>query len=143
MPLAATATAVGTGLVTRLVSSGVQRLGSLVFQKIIRIAKIEHALKASATKSAAVQLAINDFETLIGSRYGQLTQQLFDFLREVERSGIVNTMVENALVNRSSAELERIFCDLHKKIVGPDAGDPKALFKKHDKIFLDHAARVV
>jgi hypothetical protein len=70
MPLAATAGAVGVGLVTRLVGSGVQRLGSLAFQKIIRIAKIENALKGSVAKSTAVQVAINDFETLVGTRYG-------------------------------------------------------------------------
>lgn len=122
MPLAATAGAVGVGLVTRLVGSGVQRLGSLAFQKIIRIAKIENALKGSVAKSTAVQVAINDFETLVGTRYGQLNRQLFDFLREIERSGIVNTMVENALINRNSSELERIFCDLHVKVVGPDGG---------------------
>jgi hypothetical protein len=94
MPLATAASATSMGLVTRLVGSGVQRLGSLVFQKVIRIAKIDHALKGVAAKSAAVQTAINDFETVVGSRYGELTQQLYDFLREIERSGIVNLMRE-------------------------------------------------
>lgn len=93
MPLGATAAAVGTGLVTRLVGSGVQRLGSLAFQKVMRVAKIDSALKTATNKSPAVQTAINDFETVIGSRYGQLDQQLYDFLREIERSGIVNMMV--------------------------------------------------
>jgi hypothetical protein len=101
----------------------------------VSIAKIENALKGSVAKSTAVQVAINDFETLVGTRYGQLNRQLFDFLREIERSGIVNTMVENALINRNSSELERIFCDLHVKVVGPDAGAPNALFQKMMKSF--------
>ena len=135
MPLGATAAAVGTGLVTRLVGSGVQRLGSLAFQKVMRVAKIDSALKTATNKSPAVQTAINDFETVIGSRYGQLDQQLYDFLREIERSGIVNMMVENALIHRKSKELERIFTDLHKKIMGPEVGAASLLFEKLMKSF--------
>jgi len=117
-------------LVTRFVGSGVPRLGSLVFQKVIRIARIDSALKGASAKSAAVQTAINDFETVIGSRYGQLDQKLNDFLREIERSGIINSMVDNALIGRDSNEVRRIFVDLHIKFMGKDSGAPDLLFDK-------------
>ncbi len=111
MPLTTTAGTIGAGLIGRLIGSGVQRLGSLAFQKIIRIAKIENALKGVA-KNPSVRTAIDDFETVIGNRYGELDSQLFEFLREVERSGIVNSIFENALICRDSPELKSIFLDL-------------------------------
>lgn len=95
----------------------------------MRIARIENALKG-VVKNPAVQTAINDFETLIGNRYGELDTQLFEFLREVERSGIVKSIFENALIGRDSPELKRIFIDLHARIVGPGNGAGDLLFER-------------
>jgi hypothetical protein len=128
MPLATAVGSIGTGLVGRLLGSGVQRLGSLAFQKVIRVVRIESALRNAGSKNPFVQTAVNDFEVVIGSRYGELNTQLFDFLREIERSAIVNAMVENALIERHSPELKRIFLELHERIIGKGNGDAGALF---------------
>jgi hypothetical protein len=125
-----TASTVIAGLSGRLIGSGIQRVGSLVFQKVMRIAKIDFALKGSVIRNPAVQTAIADFETVIGSRYGQLDVPLSNFLSELQRSGIINSMVENALINRSSIELKRIFVDLHETIIGESKGEPDVLFDK-------------
>ena len=122
--------AIGAGLISRLVSSGVQRLGSLILQKVIRVGRIESALKGNAQKNPAIQAAIDDFETVIGSRYGELNTELFEFLREVERSGIINSMVENALIGRDASELKRIFRNVHDQVIGAGKGSADLLFDR-------------
>jgi hypothetical protein len=126
---------IGTGLVVRLVGSGVQRAGSLVFQKAMRVVKIESALKGIVTKNPNVQKAIDDFETVIGSRYGALNSELFSFLREIERSGIVNSMVENALLERDAGELKNVFSEIHSKFIGSGRGASEELFEQMMKSF--------
>jgi hypothetical protein len=130
MPIAGGVGAVGGGLIGRLIGSGVQRLGSLVLQKVIRVAKIENALKGNIAKNPLVQTAVADFETVIGTRYGELTTELSEFLREIERSGIINSMVENALIGRKSTELQRIFSQLHDQVIGSGKGAPGLLFER-------------
>lgn len=63
--------AVTGGLFNRLITSGMQRVGSLIFQKALRISRIEQAVRAGALKNPNVKAAINDFEVLIGNRYGE------------------------------------------------------------------------
>jgi hypothetical protein len=121
--------ATGASLIGRLIGSGAQRLGSLAFQKVVRIAKIESALKGTI-KSPLVKSAIDDFETVVGNRYGELNVQLSEFLREVERSGIINSMVENALVGRASPELKNLFIEVHGRIIGVGNGDPNLLYDR-------------
>lgn len=120
----------GQAALTRLVSSGVQRLGSLIFQKVCRTLKIEHALRSGMGKNPNLQKAVADFERVIGSRYGSLTEKLDAFLNEIERTGIINSMVENAILQRDSAELQELFSDIHEKFMGPHEGDASALYKQ-------------
>lgn len=106
---------VGLGLLTKLVTSGLQRAGSLIFQKMIRITRIENALRVGYIRNETIKKAIDDFETVIGTRYGQLTEELDQFLQELERSGIINSMVENALIGRSSTPTKEAFKTLHSQ----------------------------
>ena len=117
-------------LVGRLISSGAQRIGSLVFQKILRVIKIDHALRSGIVRNPNIQRAVNDFETVIGSRYGRLTERLDSFLKELERTAILTSMFEHALLGRESVELQRLFVTLHNEIIGQDEGDANELYRQ-------------
>ena len=122
--------ATGSAILSRLLGSGIHRLGSLIFQKVTRTIKIESAFKTGSAKNQNIQKAISDFETVIGSRYGKLTEKLGRFLEELERTGLINLLVENAIFQRQSADLENIFMELHEKIVGKNEGDAGELYKQ-------------
>jgi hypothetical protein len=128
MPLATAAASIGQTVMARLIASGIQRVGSLIFQKVLRTTKIEAVLKGGGIKNPVLQTAMADFETVIGTRYGKLTTKLDNFLRELERSEVINSMIENALLGRSSAEIERAFSDLHAKILGAE-GNAEELYQ--------------
>ncbi|MFZ8281243.1 hypothetical protein ACO1KQ_15215, partial [Staphylococcus aureus] len=75
----------------------------------MRISRIEHTLKGIPLRNPQVKSASDDFITLIGNRYGEYTEQLSKFLEELERSGLITAMVENALVDRKSEEVRKAF----------------------------------
>jgi hypothetical protein len=119
-----------TGLVTRLIASGIQRVGSLTFQKAIRISRIEQTLRMSSSRNPNVKLAVDDFETLIGSRYGGLNEQLAHFIEELERGGLITAMVEDALLDRPSQEVRASFATLHSRAFPTDQGAADDLYTK-------------
>jgi hypothetical protein len=125
--------AIGTlagGFASRLIGSGVQRVGSLVFQKAMRISRIEQAIKTSPLRNANVKAAINDFEVLIGSRYGEYNERLSGFIDELERSGLITALVEDAMLERWSPDVRDSFYALHAQAFSKDQGDPADLYKK-------------
>jgi predicted NACHT family NTPase len=122
--------ALSAGLAGRLLLSGIQRVGSLTFQKAMRISRIEQTLKGSAQRNSNVKLAMEDFETVIGNRYGQLNERLACFLEELERSGLITAMVEDALLERSSHEVKAAFASLHARAFPDGEGSPEELFGK-------------
>lgn len=117
-------------LVGRLITAGAQRLGSMVFQKVCRVVKIDQALRTGVQRNPNIQKAINDFETVIGSRYGALTEQLDAFFRELERTGLLSSMFEHALLGRDSTEVKALFINLHNDVLGKDEGDASTLYDK-------------
>lgn len=119
-----------TGLVGRLISSGIQRVGSLTFQKAMRISRIEQTLRTSSVRNPNVKAAVDDFEVVIGSRYGELNVQLANFLEELERGGLITAMVEDALLDRRSPEVLGSFVGLHSRAFSKDQGDADDLYKK-------------
>lgn len=122
--------ALGGGIATRLIGAGFQRVGSLVFQKAMRISRIEQALKTSPLRNASVKTAIGDFETLIGNRYGEYNERLSGFVDELERSGLITALVEDAMLERWSPEVRDSFYALHERAFLKDQGDPADLYKK-------------
>ena len=121
---------VAATVATRLLASGIQRAGSLSLQKAMRISRVEHLLKSGAQRSQNVKLATDDFETLIGNRYGQYNEKMADFLQELERGGLITAMVEDALLNRSSKEIKKAFLLLHSRAFAPDEGNAEELFER-------------
>jgi hypothetical protein len=119
-----------TGLFSRLITSGIQRVGSLTFQKAMRISRIEQTLRASSARNPNVKVAVDDFEVLIGNRYGELNEQLANFMEELERGGLITAMVEDALLDRPSPEVQASFITLHSRAFSKDQGDADDLYKK-------------
>jgi len=127
------ATTIGVSIVGRLLGAGIQRSGSLLFQKILRLGRIEAALKG-VSKNSLVESAVHDFETIIGTYYGELNVELETFVRELERSGIINLMVESALLKRDVLSNQMLFTDLHERIIN-SGGNAEALFQRMMKSF--------
>ena len=74
---------------------------------------------------------MDDFEVLIGTRYGELNEKLAKFLEELERGGfLITAMVEDAILGRHSQEVETAFSSLHSRAFSQGEGDPGELFKK-------------
>jgi hypothetical protein len=84
--------ALTTGLASRLITSGILRVGSLTFQKAMRISRIEQTLKASSLRNPNVKAAVDDFEVLIGNRYGEYNERLANFMEELERGGLITAI---------------------------------------------------
>jgi hypothetical protein len=119
-----------TGLATRLLTSGIQRIGSLTFQKAMRISRIEQTLKGNLQRNSNVKAAVEDFEILIGTRYGQYNEQLARFLEELERGGLITAMVEDALLDRRSAEVQNSFVSFHSRAFPDNQEDAATLYRK-------------
>jgi hypothetical protein len=125
-----TAASVTAGLASKLLASGIQRAGSLTFQKAMRISRIEQTLKGSPQRNANVKTAMDDFETVIGNRYGQYNEQLAQFLDELERGGLITAMVEDALLERRSQHVKASFASLHARAFADGEGNAEELFTK-------------
>lgn len=114
----------------RLLASGIQRVGSLTFQKAMRISRIEQTLRMGVQRNSNIKQAMDDFETVIGHRYGQYNDKLAHFLQELERGGLITAMVEDALLDRRSEELKKSFGLLHARAFALGEGDAEDLFQK-------------
>jgi hypothetical protein len=124
-----TITTAGLGLLGKLITSGLQRAGSLVFQKLTRIARIEAAIRVGYQRNPSIKKAVDDLETVFGNRFGKLTEKLHQFLEELERSGVINAMVENALLDRSSQPTKAAFESIFVRAFG-DLSDAELLFNQ-------------
>jgi GTPase SAR1 family protein len=121
----------GLGLIGDLINTGLKRGVSVAFQKFNRLQRIDHAMRGVAVKNPHIVSAVADFETVIGGYHGQLNTALDSFIRELSRSGIIEAMVENALVDRKSDDTKTIFLSMyHRFIVDPAGGEDL-----YDKMF--------
>lgn len=130
MLLGSLALGAAEGLVTKLLASGMQRVGSLTFQKAMRISRIEQALRTSSVKNPNVKTAINDFQVLIGNRYGEYNERLSAFIDELDRSGLITALVEDAMLGRWSQNVRDSFFALHARAFSTEQGDPADLYTK-------------
>jgi hypothetical protein len=130
MPVGTTIAGLASGLATKLITSGIQRVGSLTFQKAMRISKIEQTLRGQVQRNPNVKAAMNDFETLIGTRFGEYTEQLAKFLEELERGGLITAMVEDALLERNSLEVQASFGSLFGRAFPTGPNEAHDLYEK-------------
>ncbi len=117
-----------TGLVGDLINTGFKRGVSVIFQKIARLEKVDLSSKGVISKNPLVVEAIRDFETVIGTYQGRFTVTLDAFFKELSQTGILDSMVENALITRVSEPTEQLFRQLYSKFFESDA-DVHALYQ--------------
>jgi hypothetical protein len=115
-------------IIQSLFCTALGRAVPIIYQKIVRRSKVDAAMRGEPSQNSAIKQAIADYEIIVGSTYGQLTESLDRFLRQLESSGIVVTMAEEAIVRKRTELTRRTFCSLHMEILGPSAGDAERLY---------------
>lgn len=106
---------IAAGLVSKTVGSALQRGVSVIFQKLTRLRRVDATLQGITSSSPSVAAAIADYETILGSYYGNFTVQVSKFHRELETTGIADAMVENALLDRKSDSVYSLFEREHRR----------------------------
>ncbi len=117
------------GLLGDLLNTGLKRGVSVAFQKISRLQKVDLSSKGALVKNPLVLQALEDFQIVIGTYQGNYTVTLDAFLKDLSQSGVLDSMVENALIGRVSNETEKLFTLLHQSFFD-DANDPAPLYKQ-------------
>lgn len=123
--------AITTTMFARLFGAGMQRVAGSIFQKILRLRKIDSALKGESAKNTAIKTAIQDFEIVLGSYRGEFTQQIDHFLRELEKSGILEAITQQALIRKRSDQLLARFESLYRASV---VGHPKSSQELYEQL---------
>lgn len=71
-------------IIVGLLTSGLQRSVSLLFHKVGRLRKVDRAVRGLTTSSDLVRSAVTDFETVLGTYQGRLTEDIDRLIRELE-----------------------------------------------------------
>jgi hypothetical protein len=99
---------VGTMLQSLFVTA-IGRAIPILYQKILRRRKVDAAIRADGPQNSAIKQALMDYEVIVGSTYGTLTETLDKFLRELESSGVIVCMAEEAVVKRRTVATRAAF----------------------------------
>jgi hypothetical protein len=126
---------IAEAIVGKLIGSGLARLGDLVFQKMIRLQRVDDSLRGIIITDPLAKKAIADFEIVMGAYRGELTQRLHDFLGELEKSGLINSLIENALFERKSAEVKHAFIRLHTDVMELPNAEADVLYERLSTAF--------
>ena len=116
------------GILQSLFCTAIGRAVPVLYQRIVRRSKVEAALRGGSTPNSAVKQSLQDYEVIIGSFYGQLTESLDKFLQQLESSGIVVSMAEEAVAKKQTQATYASFCNLHREVFGEHPGDAKKLY---------------
>lgn len=118
------------GVLASLIANGLSRAGSLSFQKLRRLRRIDAAFKSKKLLHGPLRKAVSDFEIVIGSYHGELTENLFDFLREFESSGLIVTITEEILLGYESEQSALAFQALYQQYFKGADSDGRELYNK-------------
>ncbi|MES2422068.1 MAG: NACHT domain-containing protein [Pseudomonadota bacterium] len=113
--------------VLKLGGSAAVKAGSLAFQKIARLRKIDEALKGIEDDAATKKL-IDDFEIVKGSWRGEFTTTIDSFLRTFEASPLITAVFNAALVGSDTPSLKKSFTELFVSETGQDAANGNVLY---------------
>lgn len=117
-------------LFNKLLTAGLARGGSLAFNKIVRLQKVDSSIRGKKQKNGLRDTVIDDFERVIGTYRGELTQPIQNFLEELQRSNLISAIIDSVLLGKDPAELRNAFYKLHEQIIGKDKGEPADLYGK-------------
>jgi predicted NACHT family NTPase len=110
--------------------TAIGRAVPILYQKILRRRKVDAAIRGEATQNSAIKKALMDYEVIVGSTYGTLTETLDKFLRELESSGVIVCMAEEAVVKRRTESTRAAFLNLHTEVFGDLSGNAQALYEQ-------------
>src|SRR4051812_44081301 len=106
------------GSATKLLTTALSRFGSSIFQRITRLHKIDGVLRGERLKNRSLETALRDYETVVGSYHGELTEELDRFLRELECTGLLTVMADEAVLGKRHPATKEAFLILHKHVFG-------------------------
>ena len=112
--------AIAAPFVTQLLKAGLDRAGSILLKKFMRLRGLDKTLRAGTYTNPAVETAIRDFETILGSYRGEFTVPIAELLSELTKSGVATAMAEEALLQQEREGTAARFVELYTKIVDPD-----------------------
>lgn len=119
------------GGAAKLVVAGIQRGASLVIGKMWRIKQIDTALK-QGMKSHSVKAALSDYEIVIGTLRGEFTSRVSLFHTALEKSGVLESLSEAALLGHAPDCLFTSYENLFQRFFPEDPGKARPAF---DAIF--------
>jgi Predicted NTPase (NACHT family) len=120
---------ISAGGVFKVALPAAQKAGTLIFQKMSRLRRIDEALKGNPDQSI-LQKAISDFEIIKGTWRGEFTVTVDHFLRAFEASGMSEAMFNNALIQNRSPALKTAFIELFKSETGQCLENGEILYKQ-------------
>jgi hypothetical protein len=115
---------------TKLVTSGLARVGDMTLQKYFRLRKVDAAIRNVTAQDPDIQSAMSDFEIVIGTHYGEFTQPLEAFFRELERTGLITALAEQGLLRTENKGLQKAFIELHRSFFPTENGNAEELFRR-------------
>ena len=105
--------------VTQLLKTGLDRAGSILLKKFMRLRGLDKTLRAGTYTNPAVETAIRDFETILGSYRGEFTVPIAELLSELTKSGVATAMAEEAFLQQEREATAARFVELYTIIVEP------------------------
>lgn len=115
-----------------LLSSGLQRVSNSVFQKFLRLRRIDAALRGEAQRNPLVKKAIDDWERVLGTYLGEYDEALDSFMQSLERSGLLEGITQSALLRRSIDNNKILFTSEFESYC---PGHPKSPDELYDQLF--------
>jgi len=115
--------------ITQLLKTGLDRAGSILLKKFMRLRGMDKTLRAGTFTSPALETAIRDFETILGSYHGEFTVPLAELLSELMKSGVATAMAEQALLQQERESTKARFVELYTMMIEPNQDKALDLYK--------------
>ncbi len=125
--------AVGLGVISGLLTAGMQRLSVDGIRRLLRLQDIHKSLQSRTNEEdQLLNTALKDLETVLGSYKGDLDTQLKKFLDILKTSGIAQKMLEDAIGSdgkvNNNTHTENLFTELYNIHIGHDATSAHQLY---------------
>jgi hypothetical protein len=115
--------------VLKLGGPAATKAGSLIFQKLSRLRKINEALD-SEIDDELLKKAVEDFEIVKGSWKGEFDETLDKFLRSFEATGLCEIMFNNSLVHSRNPSIKLAFLELFHSETGQSKDNGELLYNQ-------------
>jgi hypothetical protein len=126
---------IATELFNNLLTAGLARVGTLAFHKVARINRIEQEIKVGSSQDRPIARALDDLQIVIGTCYGPYTTDLHFFFAELQKSGILNVLAEEAALAKKHPTSKSLFMQLHKELLPSEEANGEKLFEVVFKCF--------